>query len=345
MHGSRQDRDSRPATLRERIETAASSGYSVMSRHSYSQDQEISPFRRGIYTVRLASMYIDRVLKPGGFENIEADVEFYEDVYQRETGQSLRNARLLELGFGQRPFRLMLLRALACDVRGIDLDHPLYRLNAGAILSMLRNNGAFRAAKSLIRRVAFDSFEYRALARFVRDRHGRDLTFDDSALIVGDLSDKATWTRAGTAFDFIYSEDVFEHIPRESVPKVVTEMAEAMSPNAIAVITPMIFTGISGGHDIEWYPHRVASYAGSRGPAWGHLTGETPPGDTFLNRMTRKEFRDLFSERFDILQEQAVRGELGRQYLTDKRRQELKAFDEDELFSNNVRFVLRKKTA
>jgi len=78
-------------------------------------------------------------------------------------------------------------------------------------------------------------------------------------------------------------------------------------------------------------------------PAWGHLTGEAVLGDTHLNRLTRKEFRDLFMTEFDIVQEEETRPDLGRRHLTAERRQALQAFDEQELFSNTVRFVLRKK--
>ena len=162
-------------------------------------------------------------------------------------------------------------------------------------------------------------------------------------MFVGDLADVAVWRRVGDRFDFIYSEDVFEHIPRETLPLVVSLMADLISENGVAVITPMIFTGISGGHDLGWYPNLVDRNDISRGPAWGHLTGEAQIPDTFLNEMTRKDFRELFQLRFDILKEEQVLGDIGRRHLTVERQRALQAFGEDELFSNKVRFVLRKK--
>ena len=51
----------------------------------------------------------------------------------------------------------------------------------------------------------------------------------------------------------------------------------------------------------------------------------------------------MFHSRFDIVREERVRGDLGRQYQTEERRQRLGSYDEEELFSNKVRFVLRKK--
>jgi len=189
----------------------------------------------------------------------------------------------------------------------------------------------------------FDRIEYRALADYLSRHHGKKLRFDPTALVTGDLSRLEPWRSAGATFDFVYSEDVFEHIPRDLLPNVVSLMARSMSDRSLAVITPMIFTGISGGHDIDWYPHRVDVEDVSRTPAWGHLTGEAFLGDTHLNRLTRKEFRDLFMTEFDIVQEEETRPDLGRRHLTAERRQALAAFDEQELFSNTVRFVLCKK--
>jgi hypothetical protein len=316
--------------------------FSVVQQ-SYSQSKEAAGFERWVYLWRVGLMYVGRLAKPDDLSNLAADLRFYREAYNRETGEDLHYARLLELGFGQRPLRLILLHSVGYNVRGIDLDQPIYWINAAAIVSLFKSNGAFRALKSLLRRMVFDRSEYRNLAEFIFRQFGKKLTFDPNTMVVGDLVDVKVWARAGTCFDFIYSEDVFEHIPREFLPRVVSLMAEAMSDSAVAVITPMIFTGIAGGHDLDWYPHRVDLEDRSRGPAWGHLTNETKPGDTFLNKMTRSEFRELFTSRFDILREEPIRGDLGRQHLTEERRQKLKAFDEDELFSNNVRFVLRKK--
>jgi hypothetical protein len=315
----------------------------LMARQSYSQSGEASGAARWVYLWQLGLLYLQRVLRPADFSGLDADLASYEQLYTAATGRRLLDAKVLELGFGQRPFRLMLLQSLGCEARGIDLDQPLYRISAGAVAHLFGSNGLRRAAKSLIRSAVFDRIEYRRLAAHIRRRHGHPLRFDASAMIVGDLVDPAAWRSAGAAFDFIYSEDVFEHIPRDALPQVLALLSDALGENAIAVISPMIFTGISGGHDIDWYPHRVDGTDTARPPAWGHLTGEAAPGDTYLNRMTRGEFRALFGERFEILSEQPLMPELGRRHLTDERRRKLAAFDEDELFSNKVRFVLRNK--
>ena len=314
-----------------------------MVQQSYSQSKDAGLLQRAAYAWRLGLMYLERISGSADFSGLQADIDFYRAAYLRETGKDFGQARMLELGFGQRPFRLILLQSLGHEVRGIDLDRPLYRIDPTTIASLFRSNGSFRAIKSLFRALVFDRIEYRALADYLSRHYGKKLRFDPTALVTGDLSRPEPWRSAGATFDFIYSEDVFEHIPRDLLPDVVSLMARSMSDRSLSVITPMIFTGISGGHDIDWYPHRVDVEDVSRTPAWGHLLGEATLGDTHLNKLTRKEFRDLFMTEFDIVQEEETRPDLGRRHLTAERRQALQAFDEQELFSNTVRFVLRKK--
>lgn len=312
---------------------------------SNSQRQGLTGFERLAYLSRLALMHVDRLRRPGDFAHLSADLDAYRLAYRRATGRELEGARILEIGYGQRPFRLMLLQSLGLDVRGVDLDRPLYRLDAAAIASVFRSNGAVRGLKSLLRRAVFDGSEYRALGRVLSSRYGRTLSFDPDTMIVGDAASPEVWTRIGTPLDFVYSEDVFEHIPGESLSRVVAHLADALADDGVAVVTPMVFTGICGGHDIGWYPFQVEQDGVSRGPAWGHLTGEAPAADTYLNRMTLAEYRELFRTRFEILREERLLGDIGRRHLTAERRAALAAYGEDELFSNNVRFVLRKKAA
>jgi hypothetical protein len=310
---------------------------------SNSELDGLSVRERLAYLWGLSLMFVERRPQLGDFEHIASDLEFYGRVFASETGRNLRDARILEIGYGQRPFRLMLLQSLGFDVLGVDLDQPLYRLGIGTIGAVFSTNGPLRAIKSLVRRILFDGAEYETFKDFIAKRYGRELSFDPDRMIVGDAANPAIWSRAGTPLDFVYSEDVFEHIPRNKLPTVVALMADSLSDNGLAVIKPTIFTGICGGHDLGWYPHQVESGAVARGPAWGHLTGESRPADTFLNKLTLREFRDLFEASFHIVREDRLMGDLGRRYLTPQRRQALDAFGEDELFSNAVRFVLRKK--
>lgn len=72
-----------------------------------------------------------------------------------------------------------------------------------------------------------------------------------------------------------------------------------------------------------------------------HLRKRRHPANTYLNELTRAEYRRLFQKHFDIIEERVTRPNLGRQYLTDEVRKELSSYSEDELFSNQVLFVLK----
>ncbi len=288
-------------------------------------------------------MHLSRLRKPAEFGHIKSDLAAYFDIYEKATGRGLDSARVLELGYGQRPFRIIALQSLGISAAGIDLDAPLYRLDVRTLARIAQRNGFTRALKSSLRRAVFDGHEYRGLAAFLQENYGRPMSLDVASLIVGDASETETWARASGPFDFVYSEDVLEHVPLGAIRRVLENLANNLVEDGVAVVTPMIFTGICGGHDLGWYPHQVNTENVARGPAWGHLTGESPVADTFLNRLTRAQFRGLFEERFVIESETALLCDVGRQHLTPERRRVLSDFPEEELFSNSVRFVLRKK--
>jgi hypothetical protein len=105
----------------------------------------------------------------------------------------------------------------------------------------------------------------------------------------------------------------------------------------------MVFTGISGGHDLDWYLHRVPDSLSGRTPPWGHLINESRPADTFLNKLKRSDYRRIFGTYFDILEEADLYDRLGEVYLTKERREKLAEYSDEDLFSNQVRFVLRKR--
>ncbi|MEO8870551.1 MAG: hypothetical protein ABI357_06935, partial [Granulicella sp.] len=48
-----------------------------------------------------------------------------------------------------------------------------------------------------------------------------------------------------------------------------------------------------------------------------------------------------FGRHFEILEESAVEPGLGQQFMTPELREELKAWPDEELYSNAVRFILR----
>ncbi|MDA0239006.1 MAG: class I SAM-dependent methyltransferase [Proteobacteria bacterium] len=160
-------------------------------------------------------------------------------------------------------------------------------------------------------------------------------------MIVSNAGDPAFWKSLGGPVDLIVSEDVFEHIPVEDLDVVVAEMRASLSPGGLALIRPMIYSGISGGHQLEWYSHLAGKTMQRDTEPWEHLRRDRYPANTYLNKMLRRDYRALFSKHFDILEEREKQPDLGRNQMTPEIRAELADYPDDELFSNNVMFVLK----
>lgn len=254
-------------------------------------------------------------------------------------GQDLGHSRILEIGCGQRPHRLFYLAAHGLDVQGIELDKIVIRLRPRDIREMLRRNGVERTLKTLTRYLLFDISENWQFRRLLNRIHGGPFAWPLDRIVYGSAAEAAAWP-AGQ-FGFVYSEDVFEHIPPEDLERVCQIMAARLAPDGIAVIRPMVFTGIRGGHNVEWYQARPG--VTRRCPPWDHLRAHRFPANTYLNQFSRAQYRDLFGRYFDILSEEVRDPEEGRAYLTPDLAEELAQWSEDELFSNQVRFVLRPK--
>lgn len=288
-------------------------------------------------------MYLARADDGDAFSGLHAAIDEYREMAAAYAGRPLERARVLEIGFGARPLRLMALNALGVDVTGIDIDRPIVRGTPCEFLAIWRRNGAERAVKSLVRFWLNDRRERRLLCR---DFGGPMATVDFPVdrMIVGSAGDPAVWRTLNGRFDLIVSEDVFEHIPREELKLAVQRMRDALSPDGVALIRPMVYSGISGGHHLEWYPHMVDRDVARETRPWEHLRGNRLPADTYLNGMLRRDYRSLFEPFFDIRLERELQPGLGRRHLTPEIRAELSDYPEEELFSNNVLFVLTPKS-
>ena len=302
----------------------------------------IGPLERLRYWAALLAMKLRGMGREPDFAAERATIAEYRDLLARHAGKRLEECRALEIGFGQRPWRLCWLANLGVDVTGVDLDRPLLRGTPTELVRIWRTHGAERAAKSLVRCLLFDRRERRALARAVEAETGRPFVLPVERMRVSDAAAEAFW-RDLPPLDFIYSEDVFEHIPRDGLERIVPAMARALKPGGLAFIRPDIFTGITGGHDPEWYTYTLAAPRQRRSEPWEHLRRDRFPANTFLNRLTRAEYRRLFAEHFEILEERVALRDLGREFLTPEVRADLARYGEDELLSNNVSFVLRSK--
>jgi hypothetical protein len=266
------------------------------------------------------------------------DLDEYDRLLRFHAGRPLSDAKLLEIGYGARPYRLISLLSAGVDATGVDAEVPILRGTAREYLDALKTNGVERVAKSLIRRAFFDAQER---ATFWADLNMRTpaAPLDRSRFLV---SDAAALDLEERSLDLVISEDVFEHIAPPSLERLVPKMARWIKPNGIALIRPNVFTGITGGHLREWSRRSLVDPPQRRkSEPWEHLRRNRFPPDTFLNRFSRADYRRLFRTHFEILDQQVTLPDLGREFFTADVAAELEGYPEDELFSNQVRFVLR----
>jgi hypothetical protein len=93
---------------------------------------------------------------PEQFDWIFDQFNGYRETYERLTGRSFAEASVLEIGFGARPLRLIAMMSVGINVRGIDLDMPMYRFSLSRLRGVLRTNGPERALKTAVRSLLFD---------------------------------------------------------------------------------------------------------------------------------------------------------------------------------------------
>jgi len=120
-------------------------------------------------------------------------------------------------------------------------------------------------------------------------------------------------------------------------------MADSMAPDGVAYVKPLVYTGICGGHHVEWYPHTFNRPMNRLTEPWEHLRKNRHPANTYLNKFSLASYRKLFSMHFDILEETCAKPNLGSQFMTPEIRLELSHYSDEELFSNGVIFLLRPR--
>lgn len=267
-------------------------------------------------------------------------VDGYRASFHALSDTPLDEASVLEIGFGARPLRLMTLQGMGVNALGVDIEAPVFKPTARALLRTWRSNGAERALKSAIRSIIFDPAEQRAFASALASR-GITPTLDRERLFVCDAADL---TIEPHTLDLIVSEDVFEHLTPSSLARLIPKMRSWLRPEGIALIRPMVFTGIAGNHLLDWFPYRVVrGTVPPEAKPWEHLRGGQSEPNTYLNQMSRQDYRDAFLPSFEILEERVRWPNLGKSFLTDELARELCQWPAEELFSNSVQFVLRAR--
>jgi len=220
------------------------------------------------------------------------------------------------------------------DALGVDICAPLLELTTTQVLKTFRLNGFQSAIRSLARYLLFDIVRRRQFAKALF-RSGYRLRIEGHRFLVHDI---ATLELPARRFDMIFSEDVFEHIPEQDLHIILPKLSRWLKPTGICLIRPDIFTGVWGGHLCE----RLHSGDGEPGviEPWEHLRKNRFRSTVYLNRLTRRQYRDLFSRYFDILEEKVKDPTVGKSLLTPEIAHELQDYPEEELLSNQVLFVL-----
>jgi hypothetical protein len=312
-----------------------------MTARSTSSLTQVNLSQKWREAVALLSMRRHAASRREYIEGVLTRVDGLRSTNERITGRAFAKARAFEIGFGAQPFRLIALMSMGIRVRGIDLDMPMLRFSPRDLTRICLKNGFERALKTGVRSLPFDRRDYADLKAALK-RRGHPWRMNAADLMVGDA---ATCDFGTEPLDLVYSQDVFEHIPLPGIENIMARLAAQLAPNGLALITPNIFTGITGGHLPEWYWDSEDHDSPRRSEPWEHLRKKRFQANTWLNRLSRKDYREVFSRHFEILEENVPTPDLGRHRLTPEIKAELARWDYEELFSNTVQFVLRLKSA
>lgn len=294
------------------------------------------------YLFQLLTQYEARRLDNYGMDRLKNNIDEYRNFTKTYLKRYLRDLKVMEIGYGARPFRACAMYAHGAEAYGIDIERPLLAGDAHTFFEIARDNGIERALKSLVRRVLYDSDESRAFEKSF------GCSFADALknikLVVGDASDPDAWSSIPNDLDLVYSEDVFEHIPKENLDAVLQCIILHLRRDGLMLIRPNIWTGITGGHFVEWYQTNANKNERKRRPPWSHLvTGRGEP-TVYLNKMTLSAYSELFSRHCDIIDVINAEYGLGADLLTDEMLAGIPAtFSRDDLLTNNVLFVMKPR--
>jgi hypothetical protein len=308
----------------------------VHARRSNSSSASVGLLGKARYNIEL---FLMRIRMEGGAQRARRCIAELQDIvrkFEQSTGKLAVDCSVIEVGFGARPERAFGFTAFFGNVAAIDLDAPVLSLRD--LPTVFRRNGIERGIKSFARHVLFDAREWRAFHREMRSQC-QNYAPDRVRFVLGSAGSEAVWADTRDA-DLVFSSDVFEHVPQDELRSTMRHIRQKLSPGGLVITRPLIFTGISGGHDLPWYSHRVETQDGST--AWRHLADPDFAVDTYLNRLRRRDYVSIFQETgFSIETDVAVLGKLGEKHLTESRKALLKDYDEYELYSNSVEFILR----
>lgn len=160
------------------------------------------------------------------------------DVLEKYLDLPLPNARILEVGCGQRFAVTLLFHSLGAKVTGIDTDIVYPRLTLRVLARIAKHNGLERCLKTLARRIMFDRQYYRVLhseAQIPLMFRGMDIRHMSAT----------SMEFPGEDFDYVYSNAVFEHV--DDPDRAAAEIQRVLKPAGVCNIGIHLFPSLSGG--------------------------------------------------------------------------------------------------
>jgi SAM-dependent methyltransferase len=261
------------------------------------------------------------------------DLRAHEALVRERTGIVLAGRRMLEIGPGQMSRQLSFF-SVRNDVVGIDLDVVPSGVDPAGYWRVLQRNGPKRLVKTLVRKLfGFDR-------RFAKELQ-RQLELPRLPAPSVVQGDATRMEFADCSFDFVYSFDVFEHLPDPA--RVLGEIARVLRPGGGCLISVHLFTAEDGAHDL-----RVLRGRRGQIPYWAHLR---PPHrelihpSAYVNELRLGQWRGLFSDRMPgaLLECRRPAGvELERELSRLREQGELADYSDEELLNGRLAAVWRK---
>jgi SAM-dependent methyltransferase len=279
-------------------------------------------------------------------KHTDREVEIYHQRYEflvallkKATGKPVSEARVLEVGCGQRAVVPLLFAANGAEVCAVDVEPPTYRMSVLSFFRTLRNNGAHRAIKSAVRHVLFDRRFFAGLEQACGVALRPFPTIDIR------VTDAAQTELPRDRFDMIFSFNVMEHIV--NVESAVRNINSALKPGGVGYVTVHLFPSLSGGHCMDWQHALDSSYPDcgipSDVPPWDHLRENLYPPDSFLNRLRLRDYREVFQRCTLVVAEDLQRE--GEDLLQLAPSELLTAYTAEDLTTALAAFTFRKSPA
>lgn len=260
--------------------------------------------------------------------------DFFDTLRRRlaERDIALPGLRVLEVGCGKSFWLTLLLHAHGAQVTGIDTEELDPRRSLSKYWSLLRRNGAERAARTLMWDVVYARPYYRELEQAAGCRL-RGLRPD---LRTGELR---TLNLPEHSFDLVVSHEVFEHIA--DVDGAAAEVRRVLKPDGFGYLYVHSFPSLSGGHHIAWkYPDTEPS---TTVPPWDHLRERRHPEiPSWLNGWRERDYRAAFERHFLVRDWLYTRRE-GESLLTPEIRAELADYSEHELLTKGFIAIVQPR--